>query len=82
MLRHAQITVEGMLRQQALPARRQQQALPAMARNFGLAVFCMYALLALAFRSYVQPAIVVGTVGYAVGTPIGCLMGNALKSWF
>ena len=30
----------------------------------------------------VQPAIVVGTVGYAVGTPIGCLMGNALKSWF
>ena len=30
----------------------------------------------------VQPAIVVGTVGYAVGTPIGCLVGNALKSWF
>ena len=30
----------------------------------------------------VQPAIVVGTVGYAVGTPIGCLVGNVLKSWF
>jgi uncharacterized membrane protein len=30
----------------------------------------------------VQPAIVVGTVGYVVGTPIGCLVGNALKSWF
>ena len=30
----------------------------------------------------VQPAIVVGTVGYALGTPIGCLVGNALKSWF
>ena len=30
----------------------------------------------------VQPAIVVGTVGYAIGTPIGCLVGNALKSWF
>jgi len=30
----------------------------------------------------VQPAIVVGTVGYVVGTPIGCLVGNVLKSWF
>ena len=30
----------------------------------------------------VQPAIVVGIVGYVVGTPIGCLVGNVLKSWF
>lgn len=30
----------------------------------------------------VQPAIVVGTIGYAVGTPIGCLVGQALAAWF
>ena len=30
----------------------------------------------------VQPAIVVGSIGYAVGTPIGCLVGQALGAWF
>ena len=30
----------------------------------------------------VQPAIVAGTIGYAVGTPIGCLVGQALRAWF
>ncbi len=55
--------------------REQQQALPAMARNFGLAVFCMYALLALAFRSYVQPAIVVAAIPFGlVGATIGHLL--------
>ncbi len=55
--------------------REQQQALPAMARNFGLAVFCMYALLALAFRSYVQPAIVVAAIPFGlVGATVGHLL--------
>ncbi len=55
--------------------REQQQALPAMARNFGLAVFCMYALLALAFHSYVQPAIVIASIPFGlVGATIGHLL--------
>ncbi len=55
--------------------REQQQALPAMARNFGLAVFCMYALLALAFRSYVQPVIVVAAIPFGlVGATVGHLL--------
>jgi uncharacterized membrane protein len=28
----------------------------------------------------VQPAIVAGTLGYVVGTPVGCVVGNWLKS--
>jgi multidrug efflux pump subunit AcrB len=55
--------------------REQQQALPAIARNFALAVFCMYALLALAFRSYVQPAIVVAAIPFGL---VGATLGHLL----
>ncbi len=55
--------------------REQAQALPVMARNFALAVFCMYALLALAFRSYVQPAIVIAAIPFGlVGATVGHLL--------
>jgi len=55
--------------------REQARALPAMARNFALAVFCMYALLALAFRSYVQPAIVIAAIPFGlVGATVGHLL--------
>ncbi|MEZ5738213.1 MAG: efflux RND transporter permease subunit [Burkholderiaceae bacterium] len=55
--------------------REQGQTLPSLARNFALAVFCMYALLALAFRSYVQPFIVVAAIPFGlVGATIGHLL--------
>lgn len=52
----------------------QRKTLPALAKNFVLAVFCMYALLALAFRSYVQPLIVLVSIPFGlVGAVIGHL---------
>lgn len=55
--------------------REQSQALPSLASNFLLAVFCMYALLALAFRSYLQPFIVIASIPFGlVGATIGHLM--------
>ena len=55
--------------------REQSKALPAMARNFALAVFCMYALLALAFRNYVQPAIVIAAIPFGL---VGATAGHLL----
>ena len=55
--------------------REQGLTLPALARNFVLALFAMYALLALAFRSYVQPAIVLAAVPFGlVGATVGHLL--------
>lgn len=54
--------------------REQAQTLPSLARNFGLAVFGMYALLALAFRNYVQPFIVIASIPFGlVGATVGHL---------
>lgn len=55
--------------------REQGKTLPALARNFMLAMFCMYALLALAFRSYVQPIIVLAAIPFGlVGATVGHLL--------
>ncbi|GGY39144.1 efflux RND transporter permease subunit [Parvularcula lutaonensis] len=50
------------------------RALPALYRNFILAMFCIYALLALAFRSYTQPLIVLSVIPFGL---IGALWGHA-----
>lgn len=55
--------------------REQGQTLPALAGNFVLSVFAMYALLALAFRSYVQPVIVLAAIPFGlVGATVGHLL--------
>ena len=55
--------------------REQAQTLPSLARNFALAVFGMYAMLALAFRNYVQPFIVIASIPFGlVGATIGHLL--------
>ncbi len=55
--------------------REQARTLPSLAKNFLLAVFCMYALLALAFRSYVQPVIVLASIPFGlVGATLGHLI--------
>ncbi|MEZ5650009.1 MAG: efflux RND transporter permease subunit [Burkholderiaceae bacterium] len=57
--------------------REQAKTLPSLAANFLLSVFGMYALLALAFRSYVQPFIVVAAIPFGlVGATIGHLLMN------
>jgi multidrug efflux pump subunit AcrB len=55
--------------------REQGLTLPALARNFVLAMFVMYALLALAFRSYVQPVIVLAAVPFGL---VGAVVGHLL----
>ncbi|MFM1880971.1 MAG: hypothetical protein RLZZ344_1205 [Pseudomonadota bacterium] len=51
----------------------QGKTLPALAKNFLLAIFCMYALLALAFRSYVQPLIVLVSIPFGL---VGAVLGH------
>jgi multidrug efflux pump subunit AcrB len=53
--------------------REQGRTLPSLARNFVLALFCMYALLALAFRSYVQPLIVLASIPLGL---VGAVLGH------
>ena len=52
-----------------------------LARNFALAVFGMYAMLALAFRNYVQPFIVIASIPFGlVGATIGHLLVDHLSA--
>ena len=53
----------------------QARAMPALLRNFILAMFCIYALLALAFRSYTQPFIVLSVIPFGL---IGAFWGHAM----
>ncbi|WP_299565346.1 efflux RND transporter permease subunit [uncultured Sulfitobacter sp.] len=48
---------------------------PALAFNFALALFVIYALLALAFGSYSRPLIVLGVIPFGV---VGAVFGHAL----
>ena len=53
----------------------QARSTPVLMRNFILAMFTIYALLALAFRSYSQPFIVLSVIPFGL---IGALWGHAL----
>lgn len=48
---------------------------PALAQNFALALFAIYALLALAFRSYSRPLLILLTVPFAF---VGAVLGHAV----
>ncbi|MEM9839246.1 MAG: efflux RND transporter permease subunit [Pseudomonadota bacterium] len=53
----------------------QARSTPILRRNFILALFCIYALLALAFSSYTQPLVVLSIIPFGL---IGALWGHAL----
>ncbi len=55
--------------------REQARALPGLISNFMLALFSIYALLAMAFRSYVQPLIIMAAIPFGF---IGAILGHAL----
>ncbi len=75
VLPRLQEEVPGLAYTMAGEQREQGKTLPALARNFVLAMFCMYALLALAFRSYVQPIIVLAAIPFGlVGATVGHLL--------
>ncbi|MEQ9422463.1 MAG: efflux RND transporter permease subunit [Rhodospirillaceae bacterium] len=55
--------------------REQRETLPVLGRNFILALFAIYALLAIAFRSYMQPLIIMAAIPFgAIGAIIGHLL--------
>ena len=55
--------------------REQRRTLPVLGRNFIMALFAIYALLAIAFRSYIQPIIIMAAIPFgAIGAIIGHLM--------
>jgi multidrug efflux pump subunit AcrB len=53
--------------------RQQGDALPGLLRNFVLALFAIYALLAVVFQSYVQPFVVMSAIPFAM---IGAILGH------
>lgn len=63
-----QVSFEGEQQQQA-------EAVSALARGFIIALFIMYALLAIPFRSYVQPFIIMAVIPFGF---IGALIGHIL----
>lgn len=63
----ARVTLGGDQEQQA-------RALPALARNFALALFTIFTLLALVFRSYTQPLVIMTVIPFGF---VGALIGHA-----
>ena len=55
--------------------REQRRVLPALARNFIFALFAIYALLAVAFGSYVQPVIIMAAIPFGM---IGAILGHLI----
>ena len=55
--------------------RQQQQALSALARGFLIGLFVIYALLAIPFRSYIQPLIIMAAIPFGF---IGAVLGHLL----
>jgi len=55
--------------------REQQRTLPALFRNFAITLFAIYALLAVSFRSYVQPLIILAVVPFGM---VGAVLGHLL----
>jgi multidrug efflux pump subunit AcrB len=54
---------------------QQARAIPALINGFSLALFAIYTLLALAFRSYTQPLVVMSIIPFGL---IGALIGHAI----
>lgn len=53
----------------------QSRFAPALAQNFSLAMFAIYAILALAFQSYVKPLLILLTIPFGF---VGALVGHGL----
>lgn len=55
--------------------REQRRTLPVLASNFVMSLFAIYALLAIAFRSYVQPIIIMAAIPFGA---IGAILGHLI----
>ncbi len=56
----------------------QAETMGALLKNFGMAVIAMLALLAVAFRSYAQPLIVMGAIPFGF---VGALIGHVMMGY-
>ena len=61
-------SLEGLLREQ-------EETISSLAGEFGLALFVIFALMAIPFRSYLQPAIVMGAIPFSL---VGAVWGHIL----
>ena len=58
--------------------RDQQETMSSLGQNFLLALFVMYALLAIPFKSYVQPLIIMSAIPFGF---VGAVMGHVLMNY-
>jgi multidrug efflux pump subunit AcrB len=58
--------------------KEQQESLSDVIRGFGIALFCIYALLAIPFRSFTQPAIVMAAIPFGL---VGALFGHLIMGF-
>lgn len=66
---------EGLTMQVSGDQEEQAEATPVLARNFMLAMIVIYSLLALNFRSYSQPLVIMGAIPFGY---VGALIGHGL----
>jgi len=58
--------------------KERRESMGSMARGFQLALFAIYALLAIPFRSYVQPLIVMAAIPFGV---VGAILGHLIMGY-
>jgi len=56
----------------------QQESIQSLIQGFILAIFLIYALLAVQFRSYLQPVLVMSAIPYGI---VGAVWGHVLMGW-
>jgi len=56
----------------------QAEAMGALARGFGLALLAMFALMAVAFRSYFQPLIIMAAIPFGI---VGAIIGHVIMGY-
>jgi multidrug efflux pump subunit AcrB len=64
-------TIEG-------EGKEQKESLSDVIRGFGIALFCIYALLAIPFRSFTQPFIVMAAIPFGI---VGALFGHLIMGF-
>ncbi len=58
--------------------RRQDESLSSLTRNYVLAAFIIFALLAIPFKSYIQPVVVMSAIPFGV---VGAILGHLLMGY-
>ncbi|MBN2718040.1 MAG: efflux RND transporter permease subunit [Deltaproteobacteria bacterium] len=68
----------GLKQEMAGEQREQMESFSALGMNFGIALLAMFALLAIPFRSYIQPAIIMTAIPFGF---VGAIAGHLLMGY-